>query len=173
VYDRTRQDRRWEVVSVPRFEASQVFPQPLGEVFDFFRRPANLLRVWPAEFHLTLIEGPERLELGSQLVLRGRRWGIRQKLVSEVTAFVLDDYFIDNLRQGPFGRFTHTHRFEAVPGGTRASDQIEYEPPGGLLRFVLTARFLHDSFGSVFAFRDQRLQELLGPAPSALGSREG
>jgi hypothetical protein len=36
--------------------------------------------------HLKVEEGPEVLQLGSRVTVRGRRWGIPQRVVSEVTS---------------------------------------------------------------------------------------
>jgi ligand-binding SRPBCC domain-containing protein len=147
---------------MPHFEATQTFPRPLAEVFDFFRRPANLVKVSPPELHLKLEEGPEVLQLGSRVTVRGRRWGIPQRVVSEVMAFEPEVAFTDVMVEGPFKKLDHTHRFEAVPEGTRVTDHIDYEPPGGLLGLVVTASFLERDLQWVFAYRREKLAELLG-----------
>jgi ligand-binding SRPBCC domain-containing protein len=156
---------------MPRFEASQCFARPVAEVFDFFRRPANLVKVSPPELHLRLVEGPEVLERGSRIVFQGRRWGLSQRVVSEVTAFELNAQIIDAQREGPFRQWVHTHRFETVPEGTRVIDQIDYEPPSGILGLVVTAAFIERDLRWIFDYRRKKLEELLGsgiePARSA------
>ena len=147
---------------MPVFESSQTFPKPLQEVFDFFRRPANLVVVSPPELHMRLDEGPEVLQLGSRVVLRGRRWGVPQRVASEVTAFESGVSFTDAQVEGPFGKWVHTHHFEAVDGGTLVKDHIEYEPPGGLLGLVVTAGLIERDLRWIFAFRAKKLAELLG-----------
>lgn len=148
---------------MPTFEATQTFPRPVAEVFDFFRRPANLVRVSPPELHMTVEEGPELLELGSQLAIKGRRWGLPQRVVSRVTEFEPEARFVDEQAEGPFRRWKHTHRFEALPdGGTRVTDVIDFEPPGGMLGLVVTAGFIEKDLKWVFAHRQERLKELLG-----------
>src|SRR5579884_1284135 len=119
--------------AMPSFDAVQTVPRPLAEVFEFFLDPANLVRVSPPELHMRLVEGPPRLQLGSVIVLQGRRWGVPQRVVSAVTAFEPAASFVDEQRQGPFRRWRHVHRFEAAPEGTRIVDHIDYDPPGGLL----------------------------------------
>src|SRR5262249_11971634 len=52
---------------MPKVEATHVIPRPVAEVFEFFRRTANLPRVAPPELQLRLEAGPERLELGSRV----------------------------------------------------------------------------------------------------------
>jgi ligand-binding SRPBCC domain-containing protein len=147
---------------MPVFEASRNYPRFVQEVFDFFRQPANLVRVSPPELHMRLAEGPERLQLGSRITLLGRRWGVPQRVVSEVTAYELDVFFVDEQRHGPFRKWIHTHRFEAIPGGTRVVDRIEFEPPGGMLGLMVTAASIERDLQWVFEFRSGKLKEILG-----------
>jgi ligand-binding SRPBCC domain-containing protein len=147
---------------MPLFEASRNYPRLVQEVFDFFRQPANLVRVSPPELHMRLAEGPQRLQFGSRITLLGRRWGIPQRVVSEVTAFELDVLFVDEQREGPFRKWIHTHSFETIPGGTRVVDRIEYEPPGGLLGMMVTAAAVERDLQWVYTFRSEKLKEILG-----------
>lgn len=146
---------------MPLFESVMSVSRPVEEVFAFFSRPANLIRMTPPELHLRLVEGPERLQLGSRIVLQGRRWGIPQRLVSQVTVYEPSVRFVDEQVEGPFPRWAHTHAFEAVPEGTRLTDQIEYEPPAGVLGLLVTASVIERDLHWVFDFRKQKLEELL------------
>src|SRR5690242_11929136 len=124
---------------MPVFEATQTFSRPVAELFDFFCQPANLTRVSPPELHLSLVEAPERLALGSRITVKGRRWGIPHKITSKVIEFEPNVRFVDEQVEGPFRKFIHTHIFEALPdGGTRTTDRIEYEKPGGALGLIVT-----------------------------------
>lgn len=143
------------------FQETVISPRPVAEVFDFFRRPANLVKITPPELHMELIEGPELIELGSRIVLKGRRWGVSQRLVSEITAFEPNKRFVDQQREGPMRSWRHTHGFAEVPGGTQISDTIEFEPPGGMLGFVVTAAFIERDLKWLFGYRNERLKELL------------
>jgi ligand-binding SRPBCC domain-containing protein len=147
---------------MPVFEASQVLPWPVAEVFAFFRDPANLVKISPPELHLSLVEGPGQIALGSRVVFRGRRWGIPQRMVSDITAFDAPVTFTDAQVEGPFRKWVHTHLFEEVAGGTRVSDRIEYEPPGGLLGLVAKAAVIERDLKWIFEYRTKKLAELLG-----------
>jgi len=147
---------------MPIFEAAMCFARPVAEVFAFFIRPANLLRVSPPELHMRLVEGPEQLQLGSRLTIAGRRWGLPQRMVSEVTVFEPNVRFVDEQREGPFRHWVHRHHFEAVADGTRVTDRIDYEPPGGALGLLITARFVERDLRWLFDYREQKLHELLG-----------
>ena len=147
---------------MPIFERSQLIPRPIEEVFDFFRAPANLIAISPPELHLRVLEGPELIELGSRVILKGRRWGIPQRMVSEITAFEAPRTFTDTQIEGPLGRWVHTHRFESVAAGTEINDRIEYEPPGGMLGLVVTASRLERDLKWIFEYRTKKLIELFG-----------
>jgi ligand-binding SRPBCC domain-containing protein len=147
---------------MPVFESSQLIARPIEEVFAFFRAPANLVMLSPGELHLRVVEGPVLIELGSRLVLKGRRWGIPQRMVSEITAFEVPFTFTDTQIEGPLRRWVHAHRFGSVAGGTQISDRIEYEPPGGMLGFMVTASRLERDLRWIFEYRSQKLIELFG-----------
>jgi ligand-binding SRPBCC domain-containing protein len=151
---------------MPVFQSSQTFPRPVADVFDFFCQPANLLRVSPPELHMRLIEAPPRIQLGSRVTLEGRRYGVPQRIVSEVVVFEPHDVFADDQREGPFRKWLHHHRFEAVPGGTRVADQIEFEPPGGILGLMLNAAAIERDLDWLFEYRRQKLREILGDPPA-------
>jgi ligand-binding SRPBCC domain-containing protein len=147
---------------MPRFETAETVAAALSQVFDFFSRPANLLRVSPPELHFQLLSGPEQLHLGARVTLQGRRWGVSQRLVNEVTVWEPETRFVDEQREGPFRRWTHTHRLETISaGGTRIIDSIDYEPPGGLLGMVVTAAAIERDLKWLFEYRQKRLAELL------------
>jgi ligand-binding SRPBCC domain-containing protein len=147
---------------MPVFESVQAFPKPAAAIFDFFRQTANLIRVSPPELHMTLAEGPALIELGSRIVLQARRWGIPQRMVSQITAYQANVSFEDTQVQGPFKRWVHTHLLEEVTGGTRVVDRVVYDPPGGLLGLVMTAGAIERELSWVFDYRRKVLAELLG-----------
>ncbi len=123
----------------------------------------------PPELHLRLEEAPDELRLGSRLMVRGRRWGVTQRMVSEITAFEEGTLIVEEQRQGPFRSWKHTQRFApSVEGGVCITDVIEYEPPGGVLGRLATVETIRRELERAFAYRRERLAELLGGAPRAV-----
>lgn len=147
---------------MPHFEAAITLRYPVAEVFDFLSHPAHWIELTPPEFNAHLEGAPEQLSLGARVVVQARRWGFTQRLVSEVTAFQPDQLIVDEQREGPFRKWVHTQRFEAIPGGTLLSERIEFEPPDGMLGFLLTAESILSELQELFAYREERLPELLG-----------
>jgi ligand-binding SRPBCC domain-containing protein len=146
---------------MPRFEHTMTLSRPPADVFDFLRCPANLIEVTPPEFNMRLVEGPDRLELGSRIVLQGRRWGFSQRVVSRVTALEPCRLMVDEQIEGIFKKFIHTHRLVEIAGGTRMDDEVEFEAPGGMIGFLLTAETLQAELEDLFAYRTQKFKELL------------
>jgi len=150
---------------MPRAETTIVLHAPVRRVWDFLRQPANVVAVTPPELQLTVVEAPDVLSLGSRIVVQVRRFGIAQRIVSEVTALVPEALLVDEQRQGPFGKFVHTHRLEPVAEGTRMTDEIEFEPPAGLLGLVLSANRIRQELEAAFDYRMKRFRELLETKP--------
>ena len=148
---------------MPVFESVVSLPRPPAEVFDFLCRPANLIVLSPPELNLRLADAPDRLRLGARVTVQGRRWGIAHRMVSEVTAFEEGVSFVEEQSEGPFRRFVHERQFEAADGTTRVLDRVVFEPPGGMLGLLLTAQAIERELRQAFAFRGQKLTELLGP----------
>jgi ligand-binding SRPBCC domain-containing protein len=148
-----------------RFVTMIELSAPIGQVFDFFRRPANLLRVAPPAFQLQLENAPDQLQLGSRLALCGRRWGIRYRSVTEVIALEPGVYFLEEQKEGAFRKWVHAHRFEArANAGTCVVDEIDYEPPGGMLGLLLTTAVVERELNEFFRYRNAKLAEMLGIA---------
>ena len=148
---------------MPHFESSLILTRPVTEVFAFFLRPANRLALAQPDMHLELLEGPEVLELGARMTWKLRRMGIPQRIVTEITTLEPDRLLIEEQREGTLRKLIRTLRFEEVPEGTRVTEAIDFEPPGGLLGFVVTAGMIQRDLESAMAYRDQKLKELLGP----------
>jgi ligand-binding SRPBCC domain-containing protein len=148
---------------MPVFERSTLVPRSPAEVFDFLARPANLIAVTPPDLNMRLVEGPERLSLGAQVVLQTRRWGFAQRIVSKITAFEPDHLMTDEQIEGPFKKWAHSHVLEEAPGGTRMTDRVEFEAPGGMLGLVFTQDAIEGELEELFEYRTQKFEELFGP----------
>jgi ligand-binding SRPBCC domain-containing protein len=149
---------------MPTFEHTETHSAPPARAFDLFRRTAERVSLAPPELHLQLVEGPTELQMGSRLTLRGRRWGVTQRMVNEITAFEDGVLIVEEQRQGPFRSWKQTQRFTPTPDGVRIADVIEYEPPGGVLGRLATAEAIQRELERIFSYRQEKLAELLGGA---------
>ena len=134
--------------------------QPLADLFAFFTKPENLVQLAPPDLHLELLTSPDVLALGSCLVWKGRRWGISQQIIQEVTGFDTDKSFVMEQKKGPFARWVHAHHFEATDAGTRILEKIDFAPPGGLLGRLISAESIRKDLVTLFAYREKKLKEI-------------
>lgn len=95
------------------------------------------------DFHLesmvdsveSIVGGVERggMKLGDVVTWRARHFGIWWTMTSTITEFDRPHMFVDEQARGPFKHFRHVHRFDAVEGGTRMTDNVSFEAPLGPL----------------------------------------
>lgn len=105
---------------------------PVGRVFDL-ARDLDLHAQSMARTGECAIAGriSGRIELGETVTWRARHFGICWSLTSRITALERPTRFVDIQVRGPFERFRHEHRFEAIAGGTRMTDHWEHVAPFG------------------------------------------
>ena len=123
---------------------------PLSEVWAFHSRVEGLETLTPGFMNLDIeaVRGPdgesdpELLETGSeiQMSLRPLDVGPRQRWVSRITERQEEEnraWFSDEMHDGPFPHWVHTHTFLADGDETVIEDSVEYELPLGPLSGVL------------------------------------
>ncbi|WP_158057275.1 SRPBCC family protein [Halorussus halophilus] len=133
---------------MPTYQRHVWVDAPLDEVWEFHSRVEGLEALTPSWMNLRVetVYGPdgerdpELLEEGAEAHMSLQPFGVgpRQSWVSHVTKREREDdhaVFEDEMADGPFPSWTHTHRFYAEDGGTVVWDTVEYELPlvGGKL----------------------------------------
>lgn len=154
------------------FERSSVIHAPLDEVWRVHATVDGLEDVTPDWFDLQVesVVGPSgephRGELveGCEVTLSVRPFGIgpRRSWTSHITHHERGDdraEFRDVMADGPFRRWRHTHRFVAVPAGTRLTDRVEYQLRLGPARGLSALAW--PGFAAVFDYRHRRAKRLL------------
>ncbi|MFC4986386.1 MULTISPECIES: SRPBCC family protein [Saliphagus] len=115
---------------------------PLERVWEFHSRVSGLETLTPAwmELRVESVIGPDGerepavLDVGSEITLSIRPGGVgpRQHWTSVITEREREDgvaYFRDEMVDGPFDRWVHTHSFFADGRETVCRDRVEYELP--------------------------------------------
>ena len=147
---------------MPHYNVTVEIPKPVSEMFTYLTKPKNLLQLAPPDLNLELLTAPDILTLGAQLVWKGRRWGVSQQFTQEVATFDRDKLIVVEQKQGLFKKWIHANHFEATATGTRITEKIEFEPPGGLLGYVVTADAIRKDLEKLLAYREKRMKELFG-----------
>ena len=80
--------------------------------------------------------------LGEEVTWEARHLGRTWRMTSVIAEFEPPRRFVDEMVRGPFVRFRHEHRFEAVPLGTLMTDLVEFDLPVGMLVNLPAALYL-------------------------------
>jgi ligand-binding SRPBCC domain-containing protein len=177
-------------------KTSQWVPFPVELVFAFFANPGNLPHLMPkwqqARVESSrLIAPPPRpvasdpalryqsvaAGAGSEMMISFRPlWGfpLRVPWLARITDFVWNNHFRDEQIKGPFEIWQHFHGIEsesrAGESGTLITDEVEYALPLGPLGNVGHALFVRRQMDATFAYRQQKLVEIL-PVASRQAAR--
>lgn len=144
------------------FRTETILAAPPEEIFDFLIRPENMIRVTAPESGLKPVSAPDVLGHGSHIELELNGFGPPQRFLYEVTEFSRPTRFTETLVKGPLKSFRHEHDFEAIPGGTRVSDTVEFQPPGGMLGFLVTEDRIRKGLEQGLTFRYEELAKIFG-----------
>jgi ligand-binding SRPBCC domain-containing protein len=134
------------------FVHESVIPAPVERVFAFHEQPDALRRLMPPFQKAEVVQAPASLAPGSRAVIRLRLAPlVWVTWVAEHTALVRGQMFRDEQISGPFRRWVHTHLFRPAAGGTLLRDEIDCEPPCGIVAEPVVRRQLR----RVFRFRHE------------------
>lgn len=113
-----------------------------------------------------------RIGLGQTVTFVGRHFGLRQRLTVEVVEFERPRLFVDEMTEGRFRRFRHTHLFEPAGGGTRMLDRLEWTSPFGLFGRVVDKVLLERHLRDLITKRNCRLKQIAEDAAGTAGRRQ-
>jgi len=137
-------------------------PVPLAEAFAFFANAANLERLTPPWIRFRILTPrPIAMCEGAVIDYRIAVYGLPLPWRTRIDAWEPGVRFVDRQVAGPYRWWRHEHRFEAVHGGTRIIDQVEYAPRAAMI----SSRLVRRDLGRIFAFRQGVLAELLLAEP--------
>ncbi|MFB6107065.1 MAG: SRPBCC family protein [Halobacteriaceae archaeon] len=158
---------------MPTYERSTRVRAPLDEVWSFHSTPRGLAALTPRWMHLRVeaVRGPDGrpnpdvLDARSVLELSVRPGGVgpRQRWTSRIVAREREDgaaFFRDEMVDGPFREWVHTHRFVADGDATMVHDRVVYALPFGPVGDLLGPLAVA-GFEPMFRYRHRRTQALL------------
>ncbi|MEM7788713.1 MAG: SRPBCC family protein [Bacteroidota bacterium] len=109
---------------------------------------------------VTLRPDHARLRLGDEVEFEGRHLGVRQRLRARITAFDRPHHFRDEQVRGAFRSFVHDHEFVPEADGTRMTDRIRFQAPGGPLGVLVERVILRPYLTRLIARRGRELKHL-------------
>lgn len=141
-----------------RLSRSLVVPKPIDQVFEFFGDARNLERLTPGFLNFRILTPqPIVMRPGTMIDYRISLRGLPMRWRSEITEWNPPYSFVDEQRKGPYKKWVHRHTFAEERGGTRVSDDIEYDVIGGALVHTL---FVKKDLERIFNYRLSVLGQL-------------
>ena len=138
-----------------KFEKSTVFDASVEEVFAFHERPDAFALLMPPWEKAEIVQPPTSLETGTTVILR-QRVGLLWITIEAVhVAYEKNARFVDEMRRGPFAKWRHEHRFEAVGDRCRLTDAVEYAPPLGPLGRLVDPLAIRPRLRKMFDYRHE------------------
>lgn len=141
-----------------RLQTNLVLPQSPADVFAFFGDAFQLELITPPWlcFQVTTPPPIEMTE-GTLIDYRLRIHGIPLRWRTRITVWEPPHRFVDEQLKGPYRWWRHEHRFEAVAGGTRIYDQVDYGVPCG---WPIHGLFVRRQLQRIFHYRQATLLQL-------------
>ena len=143
------------------FESRTDLNASATDVFDFIVRPANLQRISPPEMQFVFVNPPHTIELGSRLTCKAQAYGMVQQLTYEITQLEMPQGFREKMVEGPLRLWLHDYIVEPHTSSNKVTliNRIEFEPPAGLLGFIVTADKILETLEDGFDYRRIQLQK--------------
>lgn len=134
-----------------------VVPVSLDETFAFFSDARNLERLTPPWLNFDVrTRGDLTMREGLIIDYRLSLYGVPIPWRTRIDVWEPGVRFVDRQVRGPYRLWVHEHRFEAVDGGTRVIDHVDFVPR---LRW-LTSWLVRRDVERIFDYRQQALADL-------------
>jgi hypothetical protein len=122
---------------------------------------ANLPIISDPDLELEILSAPEIVTLGQRIEFRITAYGFKQRATHEYVT-VEDLHITEDQVDGPLRAWNHTQRIEIVSSNQcRLHDHIVFEPPGGMLGYLLTESKVLSSIQDGMQIRYDALGDLI------------
>jgi ligand-binding SRPBCC domain-containing protein len=143
----------------------QRLPGSPEAVFPFFADARNLEAITPPLLRFRLLTpAPLEMGVGTFLQYALRLHGVPVRWDTLIQAWDPPHRFVDVQVRGPYRLWHHTHELEPVDGGTLMRDTVRYSLGFGALGEVARRAVVTRDLEAIFAFRAERVPELLAAA---------
>ena len=138
-------------------------PAPLEEVFEFFNRPENLVKLMPNFMRFKLLT-PGTLEMkeGAVFDYLVHVFGVPNRWTTYISSYKPPYEFTDIQLKGPNAYWHHTHRFIKQKKGTLVTDEIHYMLPFGPLGKLANTLVMSPIISALFKHRSRVINDTFG-----------
>ncbi len=145
-----------------RFVKESRIAAPPSTVFAFHETSGALSLLTPPWEKIEVVEGGGTLQPGSRVVLKTKFGPLSLRWVAEHTEYEQGRLFADRQVSGPFAEWSHRHLFlDDGAGGCLMRDEVEYEPPLGLLGRMLGADLIRKKLRDLFDYRHEAVRRII------------
>lgn len=139
---------------------TQSFEESIEKLFNFFEKPENLETITPPKlrFQVKNYSTPV-IQEGTKIRYKLSIRGIPVKWVSVISEYEENEYFIDEMIEGPYRTWNHVHTFEKIQGQTVVGDQVYYEMPYRWLGTIAHNLFVMNDLKYIFNYRSEVLAD--------------
>jgi ligand-binding SRPBCC domain-containing protein len=135
---------------------------PPAVVFAFHESPGAIDKLLPPWERVRILSSSGSITPGARVVLETRIGPFPVRWVAEHTEYEQGRRFADRQVHGPFAHWYHRHLFlDDGRGGTILRDEVDYEPPLGLLGELLGGQFLNSKLKKLFDFRHETTKRIV------------
>jgi len=130
-------------------------------LFDFLARPDHAIDLAPPGTSVKLINAPDVLQPGSRIEFDIHGFGPPHRIIHEITTLDRPHKISAKQVKGPFETFVHDALMASDGNGSvELTDRIEFEPPSGLLGFLLTESRIRQMLQEGYDHRHEELREM-------------
>jgi ligand-binding SRPBCC domain-containing protein len=140
---------------------------PVQALYDFHLDTNNLRLVQPPGFSVEELYLPPQIRVGAEIRLVVRilglfrqRWLISWEEIQPPVGQPSSARLTDRMVEGPFPVFRQEHIFTQENAVTRLTDRVTFEPPLGLLGWMILP-LLYAQLQGMFWWRHRRTRSLL------------
>jgi ligand-binding SRPBCC domain-containing protein len=127
----------------------------------FLGKTANLPQISDPELELEILSAPEIVTVGERIEFRITAYGFKQRATHEYLT-VDDLQIIEDQIEGPLRAWKHAQQIEMIAAGQcRLTDRVEFQPPGGMLGYLLTEARVLASIQDGMTIRYEALSDII------------
>lgn len=147
---------------VPRFVVETRVSSLVEDVWQFHSSLEALKLLSEPSKRVQLVGNETEVKNGALHIVRIRKFGIGITLKVRISEVSAPSHFRDTQEKGPFARWTHSHEFTPIPGGTLIRDTVDYKAPGGSLSSLIDRLFIAPDLQRMWRHRQSVTWEHLG-----------
>lgn len=141
-------------MTTQQFSRTLRVPIPVRELFAWHERDGAFERLAPPWQKVSVLAREGGIRDGATVELEVSTMGMATHWHIVHRDFVQDAQFVDEMRDGPFARWVHTHAFSAVDDtSSELRDSVEYALPLNGLGQLVAGGFVGDTMERTFRYR--------------------